>query len=211
MEILKQKPTVVVVVQSAIPITGAALPVEGQRLHYTDACECGAWHLEIWPRGKPGEKRSVVFRCRSWRHAGECRLWKGAQDFSRCKSALLKYDYWLHSCLTFSQPPGVKAQELFLAGKERWSKLRKRLVREYGKFRYIQTWEIHRSGIPHVHLALSSVKLFESSIADPRENFARLIRPAAVECGFGPVGWIERLNSKEAFAGYLCKLSLIHI
>jgi hypothetical protein len=183
-------------------------PEEGQpKLSYVAACECGAWTIEVWPRDDPQRSKIVPFKCRSWRHAGECRLWKGAQDFVRMKEAMEKYDYWSHVNLTFEQPVGKNMDYLFRKGKDLWAKLRKRLNRRLKPMKYIQTWEVHRSGVPHLHVALMSVKLFESAICDPWDNWEWLLQTDAVECGFGPVGWCERLDSKEAMAGYLGKLA----
>lgn len=181
--------------------------IRGVTPKYVIACECGAWHLETWKKASPDQKTKMAFKCRSWRHEGACRLWKGAQDFTRCKEAIEKWDFWLHLVLTFARPKGLTSRQMYLEGKERWSVLRKRIVRAFGKIKYIQTWERHRTGHPHVHIALSNCELFESAVATPRENWENILQSNAVECGFGSIGWLERLNSKVRMAAYLAKLA----
>jgi hypothetical protein len=176
-------------------------------MDYVSACECGAWHLEVWKKLEPHARRRVPFRCRSWRHAGSCRLWKGAQDFVRIRDGMAKLDHWSHLVLTFARPANISPTMLFRAGLSRWAKLRKRLTRTFGDIKYIQTWEVHRSGFPHIHLAISNVSLSEMSCNTPKQNWKVLVEPLAVACDFGQIGWLERLRSREAFAGYLTKLA----
>jgi hypothetical protein len=177
------------------------------KLSYIYACECELWHLKIWPKDGSTPPQNVPFRCRSWRHEGECRLFKGAQDFCRIRDAIAKYDYWLHVTLTHAQPKGIDPTKLFLDGKNKWAKLRKRCETDWAPMKYIQTWEIHRSGIPHIHIAFMSVKMFESAILDPIDNWRMLLQDDAVACGFGEIGWVERLHSRERMAGYLGRLA----
>jgi hypothetical protein len=176
-------------------------------LSYVAACHCQAWSLKIWPKDDPRRITKIAFKCRSWRHEGECRLWKGAQDFARIKEGMEKFDYWSHVTLTFYQPPGADRIKLYREGVTKWAKLRKRLGREYGKFRYIQTWERHESGFPHVHLAVSNTKLFERAIGDPKHAFEQYLMLPAVECGFGQVGWLQQIYGRDGMAGYLTKLA----
>jgi hypothetical protein len=190
-----------------VPIKGAALPLPGQHLHYVDACECGGWHLVLWPHDDPIRTKKVSFKCRSWRHAGACRQWKGAQDFVRCREAMQKWDYWTYLTLTFENQESHSPWWFYYHGKEKWAKLRKRLVREWGKIGYIQTWERHQSGYPHVNVVVRSPALYGSAIHDPTDNWMRLLRDQARECGFGRIGWCERLHDPTACAGYLVKLA----
>lgn len=178
-----------------------------EALTYIQACECGGWHLNLWRWDDTNDRVNVAFKCRSWRHEGACRLWKGAQDFVRCKEAIEKWDYWCHVVLTFRPVVGVTPAMLFKDGIRRWSKLRKRVERQYERMKYIQTWEVHRSGMPHVHLAISNVKLWETSLSTPRKNWEKTLQEHAVACGFGEIGWVEPIRSKHAMAGYLTKLS----
>jgi len=176
-------------------------------MDYVSACEQFAWHLQIWPRDQPDQATSFPFRCRSWRHAGECRHWKGDQDFARIKEGMAKLTHWCHFVLTYAPRRWPNKKDLFRFAVLHWSKLRKRLVREYGDIKYIQTWEVHRSGYPHVHIAISNVKIYEECENDAIRNFHRLMQQAAVECGFGEIGWLEPLRSTDAMAGYFVKLA----
>lgn len=180
---------------------------DADHLSYVAACACGAWHLVVWPKDDPAQRWAGKFKCRSWRHEGDCRKWKGAQDFVRVKEAMQSRGFWSHVVLTFEQPKGSDPHQMYVAGVRKWSKLRKRIIREYGDLKYIQTWERHRSGFPHVHLAVSNRRLFDSANSDPVSNFRDLLFMHATECGFGPQGWLERLRSAAALAVYLTRLA----
>jgi hypothetical protein len=181
--------------------------IDYPKLSYVAACECGAWHLKIWPKNDPRNVKSVPFKCGSWRHQGECRLFKGAQDFVRIRQGMEKYDFWSHVTLTFDEHRTRNIRDTFRNGVKLWAKLRKRCETAFAPMKYIQTWEIHRSGVPHIHLALMSVKLYESSWLSPKENWIELLQKKAVKCGFGPIGWVEPLRSRVAMAGYLGRLA----
>jgi hypothetical protein len=175
-------------------------------MRYCEACERQQWHIEVWKISDPSKRMLIPFHCRSWRHEGECRLWKGAQDFVRCRDAMAEHDSWNHVCLTFAQAGKKLEDSVFRGGLSCWAKLRKRLTREYGKILYIQTWEVHRSGWPHVHLALSNKLIHSSYNEHPKTTFNNLMQDHAVESGFGKQGWCEPLRDKTAMAGYLGKL-----
>jgi hypothetical protein len=94
--------------------------------------------------------------------------------------------------------------------------LRKRIIREFGEIEYIQTWERHQSGFPHVHLAIHSESIQEACTHRKRSNdddvfgylnFVDVLQRHAVECHFGPRGWLEPLKNKKAMAGYMVKLA----
>jgi len=77
----------------------------------------------------------------------------------------------------------------------------------FGDIKYIQTWEIHETGWPHVHVAVSNEELWRISKRSPTSNWIDYVKPHAVACGFGPIGWVEPLRSKAAMAGYLSKMA----
>lgn len=189
------------------PDEGAKLKGMRNAPRYVIACETCAWHLKIWNKATPHIVRTVPYKCLSWRHEGECRMRKGAQDFVRVKEAMEKWDFWSHCVLTFAREPGVSEEDCFLAAGQQWSVMRKRLERAWAPLKYIQTWERHKKGFPHCHLAITSCKLFEASYRDPRSNWEDLLMDDAVDCGFGYIGWCEQIRSKQAMAGYLCKLA----
>jgi hypothetical protein len=185
-------------------------------MKYVEACEAQDWHLQIWPTetlpdgeiiSKEDQSIFVPFKCRSWRHPGPCREWKGAQDFARIRAAMLDSQYWTHIVLTFRHGKGEPRDADFRRGLACWAKLRKRLVRSFRPMVYIQTWEIHTTLWPHAHVAINSRRLSDACHWSPKENWIRLIEHKAAECGFGYVGWCEPLRDEEAMAGYFTKLA----
>jgi hypothetical protein len=180
---------------------------DGQPIRYVWACEDCEWDIELWRRSAPDNHRRMPFRCKSWRHGGQCRMMRAQQDFARILAGLDKFDYWLHAGFTFYQPPGVEATRLYRNAGQCWSLLRKRITYDFGQIKYVQVWEAHQSGMPHVHLAISSVRLYESAIDSPEANFQRLLMLQAHECGFGRIGWISRIDSKDRMSEYLSKLA----
>lgn len=176
-------------------------------MNYIQACRCQAWQLEIWPKNGSSGEITVPFVCHSWRHEGECRLWKGAQDFCRVSEGMAKYDNWCHVTLTFAQAGRTLDSQVFKNTYHQWSNLRKRIIRRHGKFVYVQTWEVTRKKWPHCHVALHNPNLFAMSGADPINNFHRLLRDDAVECGFGKNGWCEALADHRAMSGYMAQLA----
>lgn len=113
---------------------------------------------------------------------------------------------------------------------ELWrNSLRHRLARRYGRVEYVQTWEAHRDGTPHVNLVLGGEQLLADvdELGDgPERRHPYLDRPVRVprwrswwlsqaqECGFGRVGWVERLwtgdrgrDARDGLAAYMVKLA----
>lgn len=174
-------------------------------LSYVSACENCRWVLETWSKSKPGDHKFSPFRCRSWRHEGECRLWKGAQDFTRVKEAMESRKFWSHLTLTYDPLVWPDRMRLFTLSVHHWSALRKRLVREYKEIKYIQTWEQHVSGYLHVHIAISNREIWALCGPDKKKNFYDNFQGDAVECGFGKRGTIDAIRSKVAMSGYLNK------
>lgn len=178
-----------------------------KEVDYITACECGAWSLEIWKKKDPATRITVPFKCRSWRHEGDCRLWKGAQDFQRIKGTMDLLQNWTHVCLTYRQRDRTLSYRQFRDCLSCWSRLRKRIKRQFGWFKYICTWERHESGWPHAHVVIASKALLDACTDHPKVNFRTLLRGHAVASGFGPVGWCEGIATRAAMAGYLCKLA----
>lgn len=174
-----------------------------------EACESGAWHLHLWHPGDPGKTQMrVPFRCRSWRHAGPCREWKGAQDFVRVAEALTTLEHWSYLVLTFKQRDWPREWDQARAGVVCWSKLRKRAIREFGPLQYVQTWERHARRGFHVNLAVSSKAIFDVCCQLSKATAWQWLRSNAEACGFGYVCYAEPLRADSAaLAGYLTKLS----
>lgn len=174
---------------------------------YIEACRRGAWSLLLWHREDPKQERCVRFRCRSWRHEGECSEWRGAQDFERVSAATSSRKDWVYVVLTYASKQWRDLMALYRATVVHWSALRKRLARRFGVVAYVQTWEAHRSGYPHVNLLIGNPVFFADAVADWRFLRRAWLEPNAVACGFGQRTWLEPMRSAAAMAGYLTKLS----
>jgi len=175
---------------------------------YCRACEEGSWSIHVWKKGTPGAGGVIRFKCRSWRHAGECAQWKGAQDFCRVKEAMFQHDNWVALTLTYPQAVWRNKTELYRAGLRHWSKLRKRFTRKWGKFLYVQTWERHKKGGAHVHVAISSKAFADACRGDGwREVRKEWLIPNAVDCGFGKILYVTLAYNRRGLAGYMGKLS----
>jgi len=188
------------------------------------ACELGSWTVKTWRKDDPGKVGYRRFECRSWRHEGECRQWKGAQDFVRVKEALESRDGWLYLVLTFDQSRWKNEWSAYRGGGKMWhNRLRSLLIRKYGKIDYVQTWERHQSGFPHVNLVIHNKAMLTACAVEDCTHRRRVgsrvrlcagyaalrqeIKQLAVRAGFGPVIWMEPMRGREALAGYVTKLS----
>lgn len=188
-------------------------------MRYVDACDRGAWHLELWRRdGSSQDRLAVPFRCRSWRHAGECRAWCGACDFVRVRGALRKYKTWSYLVLTYPHRdwPRKKLPDLFRFGVKSWGKLRKRMIEQFGTLKYVQTWEIHKSQYPHCNVVIANKSLqVHATEADRRrafrkpmeETFDGWFTQTIQNCGFGKQYKLSSLHNRSLMAGYLTKLA----
>lgn len=214
-------------------------PVEGRlELRSVGACEREEWSLLSWPQewldsttGELLEAKDLPsirpFWCGSWR-CRRCARWRGAVDWSRCREAVLSRDWWVLLVLTFDPSHFRDRWEAYRAAGACWDRhLRESLRRRAGRLAYLQTWEAHVSGWPHVNLLLSSPELrawVEASglVELEREGpegrrrrcvlpraWRRWVRDAAVRAGFGPVVWVEVVSRSNpaALAGYLVKLA----
>jgi len=178
-------------------------------LPYCWACENQEWSLHLWSKSRTGEDGFVVpFKCRSWRHEGECRQWKGAQDFRRIQAAMRTRTDWVYVVLTYRRADYPNKRELYRAGVTHWAKLRKRIEYAWGPCQYVQTWEQHKSGWPHVNIMLGNSRIFEQCQNGRWKAFRRhWMETNAVECGFGERTWVEPVKRYNAMAGYLVKLA----
>lgn len=178
-------------------------------MRYIEACELDEWSVMWWKEQEPEKKQVAPFRCRSWRHEGACREWKGAQDFHRMRVALQSRADWLYIVLTFPQNDWPEKDALYRHGVKCWSKLRKRLVHRFGPIAYMQTWEKHTiSEGPHVNIALSNEAMFAACAGDGWKDVRRdWLQFHAADCGFGYICWLEAMREPEQLAGYLTKLA----
>jgi len=173
------------------------------------ACENGEWHLHLWDPACPATSQlRVPFRCRSWRHEGECRLWKGAQDFVRVAEALKSAAWWTYLVLTFKQRDWSSDFRQARAGVVCWAKLRKRMTRAFGCIPYVQTWERHRKKGFHVNLIISNRRVFQAVQSASSPEMWTWLRVNAEAAGFGYICWAETMrHNSDSLAGYLTKLS----
>lgn len=182
-------------------------------------------------RKSTGEEWFQRYKCRSWRHLGECSKWKGKQDFVRIKRAIEKLgNNWVYVVLTFDREKDL--YDAYRGIVFAWDKLRKRLMREYGPIQYITLIEQHKDGYPHINILIHNEKLFEACNAEYevtplkecfRENSLPETGPAAIYgwrwekvrwwdnavtgSGFGPIFWLEPMRSSEAISAYFVKLT----
>lgn len=82
------------------------------------------------------------------------------------------------------------------------------MILKWGPIEYIQTWERHRSGWPHVNVLVSNGPLAKACAGwgwvDVRRDW--LIHEA-VASGFGKVVYIKPMEDRLKMAGYLTKLA----
>jgi len=169
------------------------------------ACHGKAW--SIWLKHKiTGERKVICFKCRSWRHRGPCRLWRGAQDFVRIKKAMGKYKGWLYFVLTFDPEKSKNEWAAYRSGIHKWNRLRMKFRRRFGKPEYIQTWESTRKGLPHVNVVVHNEALIAYYREDPK-RFERELKDMATSAGFGWQLYVEEVRTSDAMAGYLVKLA----
>lgn len=173
-----------------------------------EACGNNEWTLATWNRNSGENPQIRPFRCHSWRHEGECQRWCGAIDFVRIAAALQAHRNWTYCVLTYPHRDYANVDDLFRAGKDQWNLLRKRLNRQYGKFLYIQTWEVHKDLYPHVNVTISNQKLYREAVEWGRHENPKWLQSHAIPSGFGKQCWAEPIRNSERMAGYLVKLGL---
>ncbi len=197
--------------QAAVSENGPKSPLKSPSLRYVRWCQDRSAYLIVWPVGFPYDRKSIRYLCRSWRHPGDCQRWKGAQDFVRCRDAILsKGSEWVYIVLTLPHRRFKSEQEAYRAGYRYWDALRKRLTRAYGRIEYLQTWEKHKeSDFPHVNIVIHNDAIWRLCKDGGWQSWRQKLMSEAVAVGFGFVLWVEPLRPGrgETLAGYLTKLS----
>lgn len=185
---------------------------------YVKKCQHNKWTVLTWDKENPEEQKARLYRCRSWRHIGECATWRAESDFARISEGLSKHGPWMHVVLTYHNWRGRDVNSLWKVSLVNWAKLRKRITREWGDFLYVQTWEATRKDCPHCHMALANIPMWRQCLPipqglekDQREyiaqvNFDRIVGAHAQACGFGHRGWAEAIYGQKGFVKYLEKL-----
>lgn len=195
---------------------------------YVKACRRQRWHLATWNKNDPaGGVTRIPFKCRSWRHEGECREWCAACDYRRCQHALTTFPDWSFLVLTYRRRDWPDLRQLFRDSVKHFYSFRKRLERVIDPFKYIQTWEITQKGTPHVNVAISSRKLVDlieregTWVPDGRRKLgkrwnwfsvkeswkATVLEPMQTASGFGSVSTLEPMTDSDRMAGYMTKLA----
>ena len=173
---------------------------------YIQACENKSWTLKLHKKSGEGKSWLVCYKCRSWRHAGECARARGAVDYVRIKNAITKLgDNWIYLVFTFDRSKSLENSYKNII--DCWNKFRCRFSRNFGKFSYIVLIEQHGDGYPHVNVLIKNDLFYEScrdeNWKDLRKNW---LDKNVMESGFGWKYWVEPMRSKEAISGYFVKL-----
>jgi len=189
-------------------LTGSLSPDGAYSPKYINACKQGAWSIVTWPVDLPEKAKVRRFKCRSWRHEGECAKWRGAQDFKRIEGALKSNSgFWVYMVFTFDRKEWRNEFEAYKGLLACWDKFRKRFERKFGKFQYIVLCEKHRDGWPHINILIRNEKFAEKCAGDGWRAIRKSwVKPQAIECGFGKIAWVEPVRDESAMAGYCVKL-----
>ena len=160
-----------------------------------------------WPRDHPEKAKVRSFKCRAWRHEGECAKWKGAQDFRRIEGAFKKNPgSWVYMVFTFDRKDWFNEFDAYKCLYSCWDKFRKRFERKFGKFQYICLCEKHRDGFPHINILIRNEKFAELCNENWRGVKSDWVEPHAMASGFGLNSYVEPVRDSSAMAGYCVKL-----
>lgn len=88
-----------------------------------------------------------------------------------------------------------------------WDHFRKRFCREWGPMNYVQTWEAHRSGQPHVNVAISNENFWTACCVDWQAVRRTWVKPHARASGFGRIAHVTVAYDLDGMAGYFTKLA----
>lgn len=109
--------------------------------------------------------------------------------------------------LTFPQASWPDKWALYKAGLSIWAKLRKRITAEFGRFRYVQTWERHQRGGAHLNVVICS-EAFRAACKKRGGEWRHTWLAENLESvGFGWFYGIKPMYSAAGLAGYLTKLA----
>lgn len=140
-------------------------PYAAQDLVSVQRCEAGLYSLVLWPAGHAGDVAAKITWsrafCGSWRCPG-CAYGVAMQDLRRLQAAVSTRPWWLYVVLTVRPGDYRDPWQVYQGAGKRWNdQLKNQLRRRFGHLTYVQTWEAHASGWPHVNLLLSSQALQE--------------------------------------------------
>lgn len=194
---------------------------------YVWACENQSWHLALINR-VTGECLGPSYQCKTWRHAGKCRMHAGAVLWRRTMDALEDWEPRDIAVMTLTlnhkawKNPEEAYRELFKV----WRLFAQAHKREFGRAQgFVSVVEMHpRSGMPHLNVVmvhpefarlLGPCRRVEVSPGEWRwklvsplgKRTLRVMRKLAVRAGFGWSCVASRVISKQAAAGYAVKVA----
>lgn len=209
------------------------------------ACADGAWSF-VYHSLRTGEQHVRRFACKSWR-CRSCAPLVNKRDADRIEDALkgVKLEDALFLTFTFDRTRRLGAAKAWRDARECWKRLRDALAYRYSRSAiedgkhvikkarivYVQTWEQHKDGWPHVHALVWSPDLADEVRAcghynrrdkitgefvrepdgSPRKFWrfkSRVLEDIAKCAGFGPVIDVQFPRAdRGALAGYLVKLA----
>ena len=216
-------------------------PLAPLELPSVQKCQRGGMTLVTWPAGHLGDL-GVKFKasclvCGSWR-CPRCCYGVAMQDLRRLEAGVLSRPWWLYAVLTVDPAQWENPWEVYRMAGHLWDKrLRKRLERRFGRLVYVQTWEAHRSGWPHLNLLLAGDALQRDVEQYPHGQRTAIKHGRPRTChwtawrgrrkatsgrlrgksdrwsdwiegsGFGRMKWLEIVDSPAAAACYLGKVA----
>ena len=204
-------------------------------------CALGGSTLVSWPRGRLGvpgtEFKLSRLLCGSYR-CPRCAYGGAMQDLRRIQTGVTSRPFWIYCVLTVDRKDWRDPWEVYRSAGALWDRrLRGMLRRRFGRVEYVQTWEAHRSGWPHLNLLMTAPSLkadvelypqeFREVESHGRKRMAhwtgwRSRRRGKTErtagkldtwsswverCGFGAYKWVEIVDSPEGVACYLAKVA----
>lgn len=178
------------------------------------ACAAKSWHLHLKHK-TTGKEERICWKCRSWRHQGDCARHVARRDFARISEAFgrEKPSSLVYLVLTFDQDKdeshGMTPISAYRSLVRRWQSLKQWLQRQFGRVGYVATVEQHRTGWPHLNVVVSCEDFAAAIREENRKNGIApgWLKGAAVRAGFGYRAWAEAPRNTDELAGYLVKLA----
>jgi hypothetical protein len=169
------------------------------------ACDAEAWHLALEHK-ETGERKSVPYRCCSWRHTGPCARSRAAEDARRIREGFIRYGKSMaYLVLTFN-PAGHSGgiEDAYRIIVRCWQVLYQRISRRWDKGPYVVLVEQHRSGWPHVNVLLGGHVGAEVAAGRWR-TIRRELAPLVIAAGFGLRLWVDERAGTAALPQYIAK------
>lgn len=87
-------------------------------------------------------------------------------------------------------------------------KIRKRIIRKFGKFEYVRIFEKHKNGVFHLHLIMNApipTKLIPAKNNKKEHYYCKYLKDVSVACGLGFQADYQPLQSVAGAAYYVAK------